>query len=397
MKRKLCIAMLALCVAVAAAGCGGKEKTSVSGSSSGSGNEDSSEILKGRIVSVSDKEIKKYVKLGKYKGIEVDKTIQEVTEDDIDMQIDGTLSMSAEEVKDPETKVADGDIVNIDFVGKKDGKAFDGGSYEGYELTIGSGQFIDGFEDGLIGAKKGETKDLNLTFPEEYGNEELNGADVVFTVSVNSIKRVPELTEEWVKANTENKTIEEYRESVKKDLEKSNQAMADSSVKNTAWDQVIEASEIKEYPDEDLKAAIKEYNDSLSDYADQMGQSVEDFLKSQNMTQKQIDEESQQYAENKIKQSLTLQAIMDEEGFDLSDEEMKKTAEEMEKDYEMSLKELADQFGEAAVRENVALARVMDFIVDNAKINTVAASSDGKEGILIDEDSAEDEEKTEED
>lgn len=397
MKRKLCIAMLALCVAVAAAGCGGKEKTSVSGSSSGSGNEDSSEILKGRIVSVSDKEIKKYVKLGKYKGIEVDKTIQEVTEDDIDMQIDGMLSMSAEEVKDPETKVADGDIVNIDFVGKKDGKAFDGGSYEGYELTIGSGQFIDGFEDGLIGAKKGETKDLNLTFPEEYGNEELNGADVVFTVSVNSIKRVPELTEEWVKANTENKTIEEYRESVKKDLEKSNQAMADSSVKNTAWDQVIEASEIKEYPDEDLKAAIKEYNDSLSDYADQMGQSVEDFLKSQNMTQKQIDEESQQYAENKIKQSLTLQAIMDEEGFDLSDEEMKKTAEEMEKDYEMSLKELSDQFGEAAVRENVALARVMDFIVDNAKINTVAASSDGKEGILIDEDSAEDEEKTEED
>ena len=293
--------------------------------------------------------------------------------------------------------MADGVVVVIDFVGKKDGKAFDGGSSEDYELTIGSGQFIDGFEEGLLGAKKGETRDLNLTFPEEYGNEELNGADVVFTVSVNAIKRVPKLTKEWVKNNTDSKTVEEYRESVKKELQESNQETADSSVKNMAWNQVVEGSEVKEYPDEDLKAAIQEYNDSLSSYADQMGQSVEDFLKSQNMTQEQIDEEAQQYAENKIKQGLVLQAIMYEEGFDLSDEEMKKTADQMEKDYEMTLDEMAEQFGEDAVRENVAISRVMDFIVENAEINTIANSSDGKEGILIDEEDAEDEEKTEED
>ncbi len=397
MKRKLCIALLSLCVAVTAAGCGGKEKSSVSSSSSESANKASAALLEGKILDISEKEIKNYIKLGEYKGITVDKTVQDVTEDDIDMQIDSALSMSAEEVEDEKAEVADGDIVVIDFVGKKDGKAFDGGSSKDYELTIGSGQFIDGFEDGLIGAKRGETRDLNLTFPEEYGNEELNGADVVFTVSVNSIKRIPELTEEWVKDNTDSKTVKEYRESVKKDLQESNQETADSSVKNMAWNQVIEDSEIKEYPDKELKAALKDYNDSLNSYADQMGQSVEEFLKSQNMTQEQIDKDAQQYAENKIKQCLALQAIMYEEGFDLSDEEMKKTAEQMEKDYEMSLDEMAEQFGEDAVRENVAISRVMDFIVENAEINTVANSSDGKEGILIDEEDAEDEEKTKED
>lgn len=396
MKRKLCIALLSLCVAVTAAGCGGKEKSSPS-TSSESENKESAALLEGKILEISDKEIKDYIKLGEYKGITVDKTVQDVTEDDIDMQIESVLSMSAEEVEDAETEVADGDVVVIDFVGKKDGKAFDGGSSEDYELTIGSGQFIDGFEEGLLGAKKGETRDLNLTFPEEYGNEELNGADVVFTVSVNAIKRVPKLTKEWVKNNTDSKTVEEYRESVKNELQESNQETADSSVKNMAWNQVVEDSEVKEYPDEDLKAAIQEYNDSLSSYADQMGQSVEDFLKSQNMTQEQIDEEAQQYAENKIKQGLVLQAIMYEEGFDLSDEEMKKTADQMEKDYEMTLDEMAEQFGEDAVRENVAISRVMDFIVENAEINTIASSSDGKEGILIDEEDAEDEEKTEED
>ena len=186
MKRKLCIALLSLCVAVTAAGCGGKEKSSPS-TSSESENKESAALLEGKILEISDKEIKDYIKLGEYKGITVDKTVQDVTEDDIDMQIESVLSMSAEEVEDAETEVADGDVVVIDFVGKKDGKAFDGGSSEDYELTIGSGQFIDGFEEGLLGAKKGETRDLNLTFPEEYGNEELNGADVVFTVSVNSL------------------------------------------------------------------------------------------------------------------------------------------------------------------------------------------------------------------
>ena len=273
MKRKACILLLSLCVACTAAGCGGKGDSASENSASGV-----------RLVSVTEKKMDDYVKLGGYKGIIVENAVMDVTDEDVDYQIENTMSMSAEEVEDPETQIEDGDIANIDYEGKKDGVAFDGGTAEDYDLSIGSGQFIDGFEDGLIGAKKGETRDLNLTFPEDYNSEELAGQEVVFTVTVNAIKRVPELTEEWVTANSEYDSIDAYRQSVREDLEESNEEMAESTLKNTAWNQVLTDSEITEYPDEDLKAAKEEYNDSMNSYAEQMGQSVEEFLKAQGIT-----------------------------------------------------------------------------------------------------------------
>lgn len=387
MKRKLCMLLLSLCVACTAVGCGGKGGSADSGSSASSGT---------RLVSVSEKKMGDHVELGEYKGITVDKSVQEVTEDDVDYQIENTLSMSSEEVEDAEAQLAEGDIANISYVGKKDGEPFEGGTSDDYDLTIGSGQFIEGFEEGLIGAKKGETRDLNLTFPEEYHSEELAGQAVVFTVSVNAIKRVPELTEEWVVANTDSDSIEAYRQSIREELEEGNEYTADSSVKNQAWNQVVSDSEIKEYPDEDLKAAAEEYKDSMNTYAEQMGQTVEEFLKAQGITQEELDEESQQYAEYKVKQNLVLQAIMDAEGFTMDDEESKKTAEQMEKDYGISIEDMNEQYGEASVQESIALTRVMDFIIDNAEINTTATTSDEKDGIITDEDDTENEENAEE-
>lgn len=381
MKRKLCILLLSACVACTTIGCGGDGNGGSSSTST-----DKSTSSGSRLVSVSQKDLKDHVELGEYKGITVEKTVMDVTEDDIDFEISNILSTSAEEVEDPETKIAEGDIANIDYVGKKDGVAFDGGTAEDYDLSIGSGQFIEGFEEGLIGAKKGETRDLDLTFPEEYHSEDLAGQKVVFTVSVNAIKRIPELTEEWVTANTEYDTIDAYKESVREDLEKSNEQTAESSLQNTAWEQVLSESEIKEYPDEDLKAAKEEYNDSLNSYAEQMGQSVDDLLKAQGMTKEQIEEESQQYAEYKVKQNLILQAIMDNEGFSMDDEESQKAKEQMEEDYGMSMDELNKQYGESTVTETVALTRIMDFIINNAEVNTTAYSADEKEGILTDED-----------
>ncbi len=381
MKRKLCILLLSACVACTTIGCGGDGNGGSSSTST-----DKSTSSGSRLVSVSQKDLKDHVELGEYKGITVEKTVMDVTEDDIDFEISNILSTSAEEVEDPETKIAEGDIANIDYVGKKDGVAFDGGTAEDYDLSIGSGQFIEGFEEGLIGAKKGETRDLDLTFPEEYHSEDLAGQKVVFTVSVNAIKRIPELTEEWVTANTEYDTIDAYKESVREDLEKSNEQTAESSLQNTAWEQVLSESEIKEYPDEDLKAAKEEYNDSLNSYAEQMGQSVDDLLKAQGMTKEQIEEESQQYAEYKVKQNLILQAIMDNEGFSMDDEDSQKAKEQMEEDYGMSMDELNKQYGESTVTETVALTRIMDFIINNAEVNTTAYSADEKEGILTDED-----------
>lgn len=390
MKRKLCILFLSLCVACTAVGCGGKGGSS-------SAKSESATSSGARLVSVSEKKMADHVELGEYKGITVDKSVQEVTEDDIDFQIENTLNMSSEEVEDAEAQLGEGDIANISYVGKKDGEPFEGGTSDDYDLTIGSGQFIEGFEEGLIGAKKGETRDLNLTFPEEYHSEELAGQEVVFTVSVNAIKRVPELTEEWVTSNTESDSIEAYRQSIREELEESNEFTADSSVKNEAWNQVVSDSEIKEYPDEDLKTAAEEYKNSMNTYAEQMGQTVEEFLEAQNITQEELDEESQQYAEYKVKQNLVLQAIMDAEGFSLDDEGSKKTAEQMEKDYGITIEEMNEQYGEASVRESIALSRVMDFIVENAEVNKTAITSDEKDGILTDEDDAEltDEDNTE--
>ncbi len=383
--------LLSVCVACTAAGCGGAEDQS------GKGKTEASSGV--RLVSVSQKEMEAHVELGEYKGITVEKTVQDVTEDDIDLQINNILQTLPEEVDEPEKQVEEGDIANIDYVGKKDGEAFDGGTAQDYDLTIGSGQFIEGFEDGLIGAKKGETKELNLTFPEDYPSEDLAGQEVVFTVSVNAIKQIPAFTEEWVAANTEYDTIDAYRQSVREDLEESNEQSAESSVKNTAWNQVLTDSEVKEYPDEDLKAVKEEYEESINTYAEQMGQSVDEFLEAQNMTKEQLDEQNQQYAEYKLKQNLVLQAIMDKEGLSLDDEESKKAEEQMEKDYGMTMDEMIEQYGEASVRETIALSRVMDLIIDHAEVDTIADSSDGKEGILTDEDgeNAEDGESTQED
>ncbi len=392
MKRKLCMILLSLCIACTAAGCGGKDA-----SSKKQEGQASSPVFEGRLVSASEKELAKIVELGEYKGLAVDKTIEDVTDDQVEEQLRNILSTSTVEVEDPEAAAGEGDVVNINYTGTKDGTAFDGGTAEDYDLTLGSGQFIEGFEDGLIGAKKGETKELNLTFPEDYPNSDLSGQDVVFTVTVNAIKRIPELSDEWVKNNSEYDNIEDYKQGIREDLEASNQFSADSATKNEAWNQVLTNSDVKEYPDEDLDSAVKEYNDSINSYAEQMGQSVDEFLKAQNITQEQLDEESQQYAQYKLKQNLIVQAIMDSEGFTLDDEGCQKAASQMEKDYGMTLDDMIEQYGESTVKETIALTRVMDYLIENAEINTIAGSSDGKDGILADEGQTEDEsENTEE-
>lgn len=164
-----------------------------------------------------------YVTVGGYKGIEVDKVAdkEEVTDEDIDSYIASVQQQNAQQVTD--RPVQKGDIANIDFVGKMDGQEFDGGSGQGYDLTIGSGQFIDGFEDSIIGHNAGETFDWNGQFPDPYtGNPEFSGKPVTFTITVNSISTLPEVNDDFVKTvSEESSTVDEYREEVKKTLEES--------------------------------------------------------------------------------------------------------------------------------------------------------------------------------
>ena len=183
-------------------------------------------------------DVEKCVTLGDYKGVTVEKTIQSVTDEDVQNEIDNALANYPVEV---DQAAKEGDTVNIDYVGKIDGEEFDGGSDQGADLKLGSGKFIDGFEDGLIGARKGDTRTLNLTLPEDY-TQDLAGKAVEFTVTVNAVKEpLSEPTDQWVADNIEGyDNIADYKAGIRSEQEESNEQTAENQVRYAAWTQVID-------------------------------------------------------------------------------------------------------------------------------------------------------------
>lgn len=394
MKKKTYLVILALCAAMAMTACGTsagqKEETKSTAESQDTADEKDSKAADSaesdsdkestgtvsgdtRLVSVDD--VSKYVTIGQYKGLSLDKSVEAVTDDMVDGRIKEELQNKAEEVT--EGSVQNGDVVTINYVGTKDGVAFDGGTANNYELTIGSGTFIDGFEDGIIGMKKGQTKDLDLTFPEEYSSEELAGQEVVFKVTLQSFKRAPELTDDWAAKNTDCKTAEEYRKEIRTTLEDEAKTSAQNTLRETAWNTVLSASEVKEYPQDDLDTAKTEFKTLYENYAKQGDMTLEDFVKAQGISMDDFEEQSSQYAEYKVKQNLIVQGIMDAENMTLEDEKSLSIQDEMIKAYNVKdLAALVDKYGQAAVDESIGLLRVEDFILDNATVEEKVTAGD---------------------
>ena len=394
MKKKTYLVILALCAAMAMTACGTsagqKEETNSTAESQDTADEKDSKAADSaesdsdkestgtvsgdtRLVSVDD--VSKYVTIGQYKGLSLDKTVEAVTDDMVDGRIKEELQNKAEEVT--EGSVQNGDVVTINYVGTKDGVAFDGGTANNYELTIGSGTFIDGFEDGIIGMKKGQTKDLDLTFPEEYSSEELAGQEVVFKVTLQSFKRAPELTDDWAAKNTDCKTAEEYRKEIRTTLEDEAKTSAQNTLRETAWNTVLSASEVKEYPQDDLDTAKTEFKTLYENYAKQGDMTLEDFVKAQGISMDDFEEQSSQYAEYKVKQNLIVQGIMDAENMTLEDEKSLSIQDELIKSYNVKdLAALVDKYGQAAVDESIGLLRVEDFILDNATVEEKVTAGD---------------------
>lgn len=394
MKKKTYLVILALCAAMAMTACGTsagqKEETKSTAESQDTADEKDSKAADSaesdsdkestgtvsgdtRLVSVDD--VSKYVTIGQYKGLSLDKTVEAVTDDMVDGRIKEELQNKAEEVT--EGSVQNGDVVTINYVGTKDGVAFDGGTANNYELTIGSGTFIDGFEDGIIGMKKGQTKDLDLTFPEEYSSEELAGQEVVFKVTLQSFKRAPELTDDWAAKNTDCKTAEEYRKEIRTTLEDEAKTSAQNTLRETAWNTVLSASEVKEYPQDDLDTAKTEFKTLYENYAKQGDMTLEDFVKAQGISMDDFEEQSSQYAEYKVKQNLIVQGIMDAENMTLEDEKSLSIQDELIKVYNVKdLAALVDKYGQAAVDESIGLLRVEDFILDNATVEEKVTAGD---------------------
>ncbi len=318
-------------------------------------------------------DVEKCVTLGDYKGVTVEKTIQSVTDEDVQNEIDNALANYPVEV---DQAAKEGDTVNIDYVGKIDGEEFDGGSDQGADLKLGSGKFIDGFEDGLIGARKGETRTLNLTFPEDY-TQDLAGKAVEFTVTVNAVKEpLSEPTDQWVADNIEGyDNIADYKAGIRSEQEESNEQTAENQVRYAAWTQVIDNCTINEYPETLVEVGKKLYEQQVETYAKYAGMELDAYIESSGLTQEEYQSNMEEYGKNVAAQALVCQAICDKEGFAIGDDDYQKALQDMLTEYGCTEDELIQTYGQDNVEQSIMLNRVSNLILENANVTEVQADS----------------------
>lgn len=373
MKKRIYLAMLVACFALTATACSDRgavvtDDTKAEKQAEGK----KAEAGSTRLVSVDN--VDKYITIGEYKGLILDNTVDAVTDDDVQSQIDQELQDKAEPVSEG---AKEGDLVTVNYTGTIDGQTFDGGTANNYDFVIGDGQMFTEFEDGVTGMKKGDTKEIQIDFPSDYGDSTLAGKTAVYKVTVQNVRRTAELTDEWVAKNTDYTTVDEYKEGVRSKLEADAKQSAQEVLKNTAWSTVLENSEVKEYPQEDIDGAVSEFKKSMELYAKQADMTLEEFISSQGISQDDFDEQCQQYAEGKVKQNLIVQGIMDAEGLSLDDKESLQLQEELVKQMGAgNLAELVGTYGQDYVDESVGLLRVEDFIISNASVSDKISNGD---------------------
>ncbi len=303
----------------------------------------------------------KYVTLGEYKGLSVDKSSSDF-ETYYDEIVDGDVSRGGLYKQKTEGTVAKGDTANIDYVGKKDGVAFEGGTAQGYDLTIGSGSFIDGFEDGLIGKEIGSTVDLNLTFPADYGSAELAGKSVVFTVTINYVTT----TEPMLPAEFFEKLGFKSVEAYEKDVE-------ERALSLMLFEKIADKSKIKDYPEADetkLYETMKTQYETM--YQSQYGVSFSEMLTYNQMTEEDFKEEAlKNSVYPSMKEQMILYAIMDKEGIEVSEKDIQKQVAHMQKEIgsdEVTEDDLKEFYGSYYFEALAVSENVKNFLVENAKI-----------------------------
>ncbi|MEE0830038.1 MAG: trigger factor [Longicatena sp.] len=321
-----------------------------------------------KIVYVFTCTVKPEVKLGEYKNLAVSKNVAEVTDADVDAEVAKLAEKKAELVLKEEGTVANGDTAVIDFEGFKDGIPFEGGKGENYPLVIGSGAFIPGFEEQVLGMGIEETKDLNVTFPENYGAAELAGQPVVFKVTVHEIKTkvLPELNDELVKgAEIEGvETVEAYREYTKNNLVNKAEAEADRNFENDILTAVCEAAEI-EIPE----AMIKDETDRLvNDFAQRLAQqgfSLEQFMQMTGQTEENVRAEMRLDAESKVKVTLVLEAIAKAENLEASEEDLNNEYAKLASMYGMEVENIKMYISADMLADDIKNRKALDFIKEN--------------------------------
>ncbi len=314
--------------------------------------------------------VKPDVTLGQYKGVEVDKVEAEVTDAEVDAEIEKERETNSREIDVDDRPVQDGDEVILDFEGFKDGVAFEGGKGEDYPLTIGSGSFIPGFEEQLIGAEIGQEMEVNVTFPEDYQAEDLAGAAAVFKCTVKQIKvkELPDLDDEFASEVSEFDTMEEYREDVKKQLLEKKETEVKRAKENAVVDAVVANAEM-EIPAPMLEYQQRQMIEEFAQRIQSQGLSFEQYLQFTNSTMSNMMDQVKPQAEQRIKSSLVLEAVAAAEQIEVTDEEYKEELERMSKEYGMEVDAIETALGEGGlkqVKEDLAINKAVQFLVENA-------------------------------
>lgn len=330
------------------------------------------QIEKGKpFIFTAEVALKPEVTLGKYKGVKVEKTEVEVTEEEINAQIEKERENSARTITVTDRPVKDGDITTLDFEGFVDGVPFEGGKGGDYPLTIGSGSFIPGFEEQLIGAEIGKETEVNVTFPEDYHSADLAGKAAVFKCTVKEIKEkeLPELDDEFASEVSTFDTLAEYREDVKKTLTQQKADAAKSAKEEAVIEAVVEDAKM-EVPDAMLETEQRQMVDEFAQRMQMQGLTMEQYMQFTGTNPQMLLEQAKPQALKRIQSRLVLEAVAKAENLAADDAEFEAEIKDMAEKYQMEADKIKDMLGERGrkqVLEDLAIRKAVDFLVENAK------------------------------
>ncbi|MBC5687485.1 trigger factor [Mediterraneibacter sp. NSJ-55] len=314
--------------------------------------------------------VKPEVTLGEYKGLKVDKVSTRVTQKEVDEEIEKERERNARTVEVTDRAVQDKDQVLLDFEGFVDGEAFEGGKGEKYPLTIGSGAFIPGFEEQLIGAEIGKEMEVNVTFPEDYQAKELAGKAAVFKCTVQEIKvkELPELDDEFASDVSECETLDAYKAEVKKKIKERKEREGKEKKENQAVDAAIENAQM-DIPEAMIELQTKQMADDFARRIMQQGLTVEQYFQFTGMTEEKMMEEMKPQAEKRIKTRLVLEAVVAAENIEVSDERLEEELKKMADSYQMEVDKLKEFMGEnekKQMKEDIAVQEAVTLIAEAA-------------------------------
>lgn len=335
--------------------------------------------------------VKPEIELGEYKGLKATKKSCKVSADEVKAELNRMLEQNARMVTVEDRAVKKGDITVIDFDGYVDGEAFEGGKAEGYELTIGSGQFVPGFEDQIIGHKTGEEFDVNVKFPKDY-HEGLSDKDAVFKIKLHEIKvkELPALDDEFVKDVSDKDTVEELKKSIKADLEKSKKAEADNEVNNALMEMVADGVKA-EIPQAMIEKKIDSNIDEFAYRLQMQGLDLKTYLQYTGMDVEKFREGYKASAEKQVKLDLAIEKIIEVEKITVLEEELEAEYKKFADAYNMDIEAVKKAVSEEALTKDLQAKKAMDFIVDNAVVTEEKAAA--KKSATKKDDKAEGEKK----